>query len=63
MEATQMDDISIHKHIEDLVAEEGRLLHAHEQEGLADAEHQRMREWRSRLTAGTCCASDARAAW
>jgi hypothetical protein len=38
-----MDDTSIHRHIEDLVAEEGRLLHAHEQDGLADAEHQRMR--------------------
>jgi hypothetical protein len=38
-----MDDTSIHQQIEDLVAEEGRLLHAHEQEGLADAEHQRMR--------------------
>ncbi len=38
-----MDDTSIHQQIEDLVAEEGRLLHAHEQDGLADAEHQRMR--------------------
>jgi hypothetical protein len=37
-----MDDGSIHKHIEDLVGEEERLLHAHEQEGLAGAEHQRM---------------------
>ncbi len=38
-----MDDSSIHQHIEDLVAEEQRLLHAHEQEGLPDAERQRMR--------------------
>jgi hypothetical protein len=38
-----MDDSSIHQHIEDLVAEEQRLLHAHEQDGLSDTEHQRMR--------------------
>jgi len=38
-----MDDGSIHKHIEDLVAEEERLLHAHERDGLADAEHKRLR--------------------
>jgi Protein of unknown function (DUF2630) len=38
-----MDDSSIHQHIEELVAEEGRLLHTHEQEGLSDSEHQRMR--------------------
>jgi hypothetical protein len=38
-----MDDTAIHGHIEDLVAEEGRLLHTHEQDGLTDAEHQRMR--------------------
>jgi Protein of unknown function (DUF2630) len=38
-----MDEDSIHGHIEDLVAEEGRLLHAHESDGLDDTEHQRMR--------------------
>ncbi len=38
-----MDDTSIHQHIENLVAEEERLLHAHEQEGLTDTKHQRMR--------------------
>jgi Protein of unknown function (DUF2630) len=43
LKGTQMDDSSIHQHIEDLVAEEQRLLHAHEQDGLADGEHQRMR--------------------
>jgi len=38
-----MDDNSIHQHIEELVAEEERLLHTHEQDGLSDSEHQRMR--------------------
>lgn len=39
-----MDDTSLHDHIEELVAEEDRLLHAHEQDGLAAAEHQRLQE-------------------
>jgi hypothetical protein len=37
-----MEDSSINRHIEDLVAEEERLLHAHEQDGLADEEHRRL---------------------
>jgi Protein of unknown function (DUF2630) len=38
-----MNEDSIHQHIEKLVTEEDRLLHTHEQEGLSDSEHQRMR--------------------
>jgi hypothetical protein len=36
----EMDDGSIHKHIEDLVAVEARLLHA--EGGLAPEEHERL---------------------
>ncbi|MEA2298135.1 MAG: hypothetical protein QOF77_1071 [Solirubrobacteraceae bacterium] len=44
-----MDDGSLHQHIEDLVAEEERLLHAHENTGLSDAEHQRLESVRVEL--------------
>jgi hypothetical protein len=39
-----MDDQQIQTAIEELVAEEQRLLHAHEGEGLDADEHQRMQE-------------------
>ncbi|GAC1435365.1 MAG: DUF2630 family protein [Solirubrobacteraceae bacterium] len=41
---TSMDDIKLHDHIEALVAEEDRLLHANEQDGLPAAEHQRLQD-------------------
>jgi hypothetical protein len=44
-----MDDGSLHQHIEDLVADEERLLHAHENEGLSAAEHQRLEAVRVEL--------------
>ena len=37
-----MDDGTIHQHIEDLVAEEELLLHAHATAGLSEAEHERL---------------------
>ncbi len=43
------DDASLHQHVEDLVAEESRLLHAHEGDGLSDAEHQRLETVRVEL--------------
>jgi len=36
-----MDDGSLDQHIEDLVAEEARLLHSHENTGLSGTEHAR----------------------
>ncbi len=44
-----MDDPSLHQHIEDLVAEEERLLHAHEADGLSDAERARLETVRVEL--------------
>jgi hypothetical protein len=44
-----MDDGSLHQHIEDLVAEEERLLHSHENAGLSDREHQRLEAVRVEL--------------
>lgn len=44
-----MDDGSLHQQIEKLVAEEDRLLHAHENDGLADVEHVRLEAVRVEL--------------
>jgi hypothetical protein len=44
-----MDDGSLHQHIEDLVAEEERLLHSHENAGLSDREHDRLEAVRVEL--------------
>jgi hypothetical protein len=44
-----MDDGPLHQHIEDLVAEEERLLHAHASDGLSDDEHARLEAIRVEL--------------
>ncbi len=44
-----MDDGSLHQHIEDLVADEDRLLHAHRNDGLTEAEHARLEAVRVQL--------------
>ena len=44
-----MDDQAVLGRIDELVQEEERLLHAHESDGLSDAEHRRMEELRVQL--------------
>ena len=44
-----MEDGSLHQHIEDLVAVEERLLHAHANEGLSPEEHERLEAVRIQL--------------
>jgi hypothetical protein len=44
-----MDDSGVRNHIEDLVAEEHRLLSAHEGAGLSAAEHERLEQVRVEL--------------
>jgi hypothetical protein len=44
-----MDDGSLHQHIEELVALEERLLHAHANDGLTPAEHERLEQVRVQL--------------
>ncbi len=44
-----MDDPKLHRQIDDLVAEEERLLHAHDNEGLTPAEHERLEAARVQL--------------
>ena len=44
-----MEDGSLHQHIEDLVGLEERLLHAHANDGLSPAEHERLEAVRVEL--------------
>jgi hypothetical protein len=44
-----MDEGSLHQHIEDLVAEEERMLHAHANDGLSPGEHGRLEAVRVEL--------------
>ena len=44
-----MDDQAVLDRIDKLVQEEERLLHAHESEGLSEAEHARLEELRVQL--------------
>src|SRR6478736_3238995 len=44
-----MDDAAVIDHIDELVKEEERLLHSHEQAGLSEQEHARLEEIRVQL--------------
>jgi uncharacterized protein DUF2630 len=44
-----MDDQQVQNRIDELVQEEERLLNAHENEGLSDAEHARLEQVRVQL--------------
>ena len=44
-----MDDQQVQNRIDELVQEEERLLHAHENEGLSDQEHARLEQVRVQL--------------